>query len=282
MKRTLSELETLRAQDLLVQRATHGLDDAEQAELVAIDAQELDDFELTAAAIDLATVPDHALPPGLADKIIADALTTAAFVHATARQASFTAPAVPAVAAALPERESISPIRPREHSAPSGQPRVPFRQRPGPAWVTAAAAIALAAGSWIWAGARTSGAPDAAPSFRALLDAKDPTRVLKPGSGAASGDVVWSNAQQRGYVRLVGLAINEPASRQYQIWIFDRARDPRYPVDGGLFDVTSMGEVIVPITPRIPVTDPVRFLVTAEKPGGTVVSDRNTVVFATE
>jgi len=64
----------------------------------------------------------------------------------------------------------------------------------------------------------------------------------------ASGDVVWSSAKQQGYMRIRGLAANDPVRSQYQLWIFDEARDERYPVDGGVFDVDpTTSEVIVPI-----------------------------------
>ncbi len=289
MKRTLSELETIRAQDLLASRSTQGLDDAEQAELDSLGAAELEGFELTAAAIDLATVPDRALPAGLADKIIASALATAPFARGGAAQPSFTAPAVPAVAAVLPARDPVVSIRGRA-PAGAGAPRVSRGAfgRPAVAWATTAAALAVAAAAWGWAGVRSPGAPAAvaagAPvrARQMLLDAADPTRVVQSGRGAARGDVVWSTAQQRGYLRVIGLAPNAPATQQYQLWIFDRARDPRYPVDGGVFDVRAPAEVVVPIVPRLPITAPVRFLVTAERPGGTVVSERATVVFSTE
>ena len=80
-----------------------------------------------------------------------------------------------------------------------------------------------------------------------------------------SGDVVWSGSRQRGFLRIVGLAPNEPAESQYQIWIVDGGR----PVPGGVFDVgREAGEVIVPILPQAFVQGPTTFVVTAEKPGG--------------
>jgi anti-sigma-K factor RskA len=52
----------------------------------------------------------------------------------------------------------------------------------------------------------------------------------------------------------------------------DASRDV-HPVDGGVFDVTSTGELIIPIHNRLPVSQPTAFAVTLEKPGGVVVSD---------
>ncbi|MBC7976937.1 MAG: anti-sigma factor, partial [Myxococcales bacterium] len=94
----------------------------------------------------------------------------------------------------------------------------------------------------------------------------------------ASGDVVWSPSVQRGFMRFVGLAPNDPAKTQYQLWIFDRARDQLYPVDGGVFNVPSTGEIVVPITPRVTVSDPNLFAITVEPPGGVVVSKRERIV----
>ena len=58
------------------------------------------------------------------------------------------------------------------------------------------------------------------------------------------GEVVWSAAEQRGYLRIAGLPVNDPKARQYQLWIFDARRDERYPVDSGVFDVTMSTLVI--------------------------------------
>ena len=101
---------------------------------------------------------------------------------------------------------------------------------------------------------------------------KDPAAV------GASGDVVFSVAEQRGYMRFHGLAPNDPAAHQYQLWIFDKAQDKRYPIDGGVFDIAANGDVIVPIHAKIRVTDPTLFAVTIETPGGVVVSDRKHIV----
>jgi Anti-sigma-K factor rskA len=90
------------------------------------------------------------------------------------------------------------------------------------------------------------------------------------------GDVVWDGQRQEGYLTLAGLAPNVPAGRQYQLWIFDAARDDRYPVDGGVFDVPPDNpSLTVPIRPALRVSQPVAFAVTLEPVGGVVVSDRS-------
>ena len=70
------------------------------------------------------------------------------------------------------------------------------------------------------------------------------------------------------------LPVNDPSRRQYQLWIFDKSRSAEKPVDGGVFDVSSTGELIVPIDAKLAVTEAFLFAITAEKPGGVVVSDR--------
>lgn len=93
------------------------------------------------------------------------------------------------------------------------------------------------------------------------------------------GEVVWDGERQQGYLTLSGLEPNAPAGRQYQLWIFDAARDDRYPVDGGVFDVPVHSQLMtVPIRPALRVSQPVAFAVTLEPVGGVVVSDRSHVM----
>lgn len=95
---------------------------------------------------------------------------------------------------------------------------------------------------------------------------------------AVSGDIVWDPRSQTGFMRFVGLRRNEPNAEQYQLWIFDARRDERYPVDGGVFNITGarQGDVI-PIKAALSVGVPLKFAVTIEKPGGVVVSDRTRI-----
>lgn len=93
----------------------------------------------------------------------------------------------------------------------------------------------------------------------------------------ATGDVVWSEDRQQGYMRIRGLAANDPRAAQYQLWIFDGKRNAAHPVDGGVFDVQG-GEVVIPIRAAVKVFEPRLFAVTVEKPGGVVVSKRERIV----
>lgn len=149
------------------------------------------------------------------------------------------------------------------------------------AWIAAAACLALAVGAVLWARGQErvpviAAAPPPAEARAELLATAGDAATLA--WQAASGDVVWSPSKQRGYMRFRGLAPNDPKVAQYQLWIFDKRRDERFPVDGGVFDVTSDGEVIVPISAKLPVGDAVLFAVTVEAPGGVVVSKRERIV----
>ena len=86
--------------------------------------------------------------------------------------------------------------------------------------------------------------------------------------GEAGGGVVWDQNGQVGWMRISGLRANDPNQSQYQLWIFDGERPDATPVDGGVFDVTSDGEVLVPIEAKLEVFDPTLFAVTVEEPGG--------------
>jgi len=100
-----------------------------------------------------------------------------------------------------------------------------------------------------------------------------------PAAAGVSGNVVWDPATQKGFVRFEGLTPNDPAVHQYQLWVFDAARDKRYPVDGGVFNVpANASEVIIPIHAALTIHKPAAFAVTVEKPGGVVVSARDHVV----
>jgi hypothetical protein len=105
------------------------------------------------------------------------------------------------------------------------------------------------------------------------------TPTKDPLGKTATGEVVWNNDQQKGAMRFRGLAKNDPSRAQYQLWIFDKARDEKYPVDGGVFDIDSeTGDVVVPIHATLLVSAPVLFAVTLERPGGVVVSKRDRIV----
>ena len=97
---------------------------------------------------------------------------------------------------------------------------------------------------------------------------------------SVTGDVVWNDELEEGYLRFVGLEPNDPNVEQYQVWVVDR-RGMEQKVSGGVFDVNARGEIIVPIDPSLDVSRVSLFAITIEEPGGTVVPDlRRRVVYA--
>ena len=75
-----------------------------------------------------------------------------------------------------------------------------------------------------------------------------------------------------------GLPVNDKSKETYQLWIFQDAELEKHPIDGGVFNVNDNGDVIVPIDAKLRVNGPKVFAITVEKPGGTVVSEREKIV----
>ena len=92
------------------------------------------------------------------------------------------------------------------------------------------------------------------------------------------GEMVWSNAEQKGYVRFTNLPVNDMNKETYQLWIVDETQDAKTPISGGVFNVNKAGETIVPINAQLQVKKPKMIAVTVEKPGGVVVSKQERVV----
>lgn len=178
----------------------------------------------------------------------------------------------------------VAPERPRIEPAP-------VRRSRSWSWLAVAAALVVALLGW-WrlpAGTPAVGhfvakrvldAPHARTGLLGLQGTRrlDWKATADDDAKGATGDVVWHDGLQQGYMRIGGLRPNDPARSQYQLWIFDAARDDKYPVDGGVFDVTAEGEVVIPIKARLHVGTPTLFAVTVEPPGGVVVSKRERIV----
>lgn len=231
--------------DLLAARATEALSAEERSELDALILEfpdvDVDQFDLAAAALEVSRpAADETLPHDLRRRLL-----------------------------------DRNPHR----SARESRAAPPRRERGALAWGVAAAAVA------------------------ALLLLMLPPRSVQPEHGrqallaaaqtlqlnwtatedelsrsGASGDVVWNNRRQQGYMRFDGLTANDPGVGQYQLWIFDRAQDERFPVDGGVFDVRPGEPTIVAIDAKLEIKDPYLFAITYEKPGGVVVSSRERLV----
>jgi hypothetical protein len=272
--------------DLLVKQVTEGLSPAEQRALDVMDSEFASayqrDLERAAAAVTLAGSTSEApLPTALSARI---ALQAAAHFASASDVADLSG----ARAAAAEKARVQSP-------APGRAGRFG-----GYGWLAAAACLVLAIFGWerspplppaavvtpapVTTAPPRASPPTAAEERAALLAKADSLKISlvatkDPAAAGVTGDAVWDPVTQRGFLHFVGLAPNDPAVHQYQIWIFDAGRDQRYPVDGGVFDVpANAGEVVIPIRAPLMVRKPAAFAVTLEKPGGVVVSGREHVV----
>ena len=119
--------------------------------------------------------------------------------------------------------------------------------------------------------------------FDSLIQDKPDTQRLEFASASdpyagLSGEVIWNDEKQEGYMSLENLAVNDPTINQYQLWIVDPERD-ELPVDGGVFDITQKdGKSIIPIRNALAINKPVAFVITLEQPGGVVKSKQEIVV----
>lgn len=247
----------------------------------AIHSKDLQEIELAAAALQLAltgpgtsqlashaaSVGDEAnLPDFLKQRIVDEA---GRFV-------------IPATNHLIPITNSHEPRHVRsvgQGDFEQPQQRKPFAWREAVAWLVAAASFLLAAQLWFNSSPKKvmTAQATAAESRLALLNNSHEILLVDWSSGktpfdnAVTGDVVWSNESQQGFMRFVGMPLNDPAKEQYQLWIIDPDRDAE-PIDGGVFDIATNGEVVVPINAKLKVLKPAAFAITIEQPGGVVVS----------
>jgi hypothetical protein len=260
--------------DLLADQAVQGLDAADEAELELllsaapdVDAEEL---QRCAAALDCALAGPSAepLPPTLRLAVERDLRRLMNAGTPPGR------PGVLRLTAPRPVRRWLRPML-----TASG-------------W---AAAVVIAVGAW-WliqaergrrndnqgprAENRTEPKPKTAAQELASLRETPGTKTAagtKPNAAEHVGEVVWNTERQEGFLRLTGVPVNDPSREQYQVWLFDEERG-ELPVDGGVFDVSGDGEVIIPIRARLTVRKPKIVAVTREKPGGVVVSKKEQIV----
>lgn len=151
-------------------------------------------------------------------------------------------------------------------------------------WMLTAAAVVIAVIGWL-PGNGQGGMLSAEEQYQNMI-AEAPADLLRldwtvledPTSLGASGDVLWSDSEQRGYMRFNKLDSNDATESQYQLWIFDDKNDTAHPVDGGVFDIPAgETEVIIPIDAKINVKQAFQFAITVEAPGGVVVSKRERI-----
>ena len=259
-----------RAEELLADQAISGLDQRQAQELLNLlqaDTSELqDEFMRTAALVQLGLLSQERpqlapMPDQLRNRILASALRPAK-KSGDENVVSFRAPAA--------------------SEANTGAPKSDRSSQQSMAGWAVAAALALAL---VIVGI-DFGSSDIESQRTALISEAGDTLIAPwaapedPRFSAVSGDVVWSDSRQAGFLRLSGMPANDPASRQYQLWIIDPERSPQ-PIDGGVFDVQAgIDEIIIPIDAKLAVNKPSAFAITLEKSGGVVVSEGPLLVVA--
>lgn len=294
--------------DLIDIRVTSGLDDDQRQRFDQFVSQHddpdgvmriVDQYELTAAALDLqfesrvanpensdgSTELSQGMPERLRGKLVQDAKR---FFEAQAQGQADVGDRKRSASSSV----NISGDLVSDESYPAEMPAV-SRSSPGAGlsgrevagWLVAAASIAVLLTGWnpfafpvgpdqqvaanVSVAQQLEGFVASAPDDLTRVDwqATDP-------SSKASGEVVWSDSQQTGYMVFNNLPLNDAKESQYQLWIFDTDAGQAHPVDGGTFNVTNLEKSVVKIDARVPVGRAVMFAVTEELPGGVVVSSR--------
>lgn len=265
-----------RVLDLLARQATEGLDAREAEELeqalsrLDADAVDTQGLALAAAAVEVSAIEDagerEALPDSLAAVIVDEGR------RMVAEDSTRTTPGHAGLSAG---DTTVAPAR--DH----GGWRL-FRSATL-GWLTAAAAILVAATA-IFFTLRQGGEPDPVAARERLLQTAEDAVVAQwskttPDFAKVTGNIVWSDRRQQGYMQLTGMPVNDPRQQQYQLWIVDPQRDEQ-PVDGGVFNISEDGTVTLPIHAKLPVYEPQLFAITVEQPGGVVVSENELEVIA--
>jgi hypothetical protein len=112
--------------------------------------------------------------------------------------------------------------------------------------------------------------------FDEFKERGDIVALATVGDDGTEAELVFDPAADRGFLAVAGLDPSEHSDRQYQLWVFDAGRADPHPVNGGLFDVQPVqagAKIVIPVSTRLPVRNPVAFAVTVEPRGGSVVSE---------
>ena len=288
----MNEKNKERMLDLLTDQVLFGLNAEEVAELKELERlfPELkgdNSFELTASAISLNSLENiEPMPNHLRSKILADAdnyFKTNILREETPKN----------ILSFQPKLREVVPIS--EDAEPAKIIEFKPQRQSWSNWlgwaVAAAACLVLALNLW-FTRVQSPQLVEVKPTPQVLTVTEQREQLLKEAEivkadwteanpkqpVGISGDVVWSNKNQKGYLRLRGLPKNDASQKTYQLWIFDANQDEKTPVDGGIFDASENGEIIIPINAKLKVGKPQMFAVTAEKAGGVVVSDRKNIV----
>ncbi len=295
--------ENPRLAELLSDRAVSDLSSEESQELDALlnsipEAQEIGDnleLELAAAAIDLTfygETQEEEMPSGLAAQVskrLMDEVSKRETAVGPGSQTGSLNPVRSSSEGPIPGTHSSSPSSDNVTQFPARANRVSWVALSG--WIAAAAILAFSVVPGLLRPSEKSGDQDVVsgdgsqknpPIEKQFSDLADSPGVIKTewstkveGFEEVTGEVVWDQESQRGFMRFVNMPVNNPTEKQYQLWIVDgkriAAENHQQPVDGGVFDVAKRGEVIVPIEAKLKVFKPAAFAITVEKPGGVVV-----------
>lgn len=269
-----------RIQDLMADLATVGLTVEEETELQALTASSADweheafAFERAAAALCEALVPiDEPLPESACERF-------RSYVETSALGAG--------------KDPATGPLK-MPSAMPAADDRVGAPAWSWGGWVAAAACVLIGVAIAI---NHSPSPPVTSPQALQAFVSSHPNAATAqwddwsldgapPEQTGITGDVVWDEGDQTGYLRLVGLEPNDPNREQYQLWIVDErglfdegGQSAR--ISGAIFDADESGETIVRIDPSIPVKNAAAFAITIEPPGGVWVSDmkRRTVIAA--
>ena len=268
--------------DLLTDQILFGLNEEESAELKELEnlfpeLKNDNSLELTAGAIGLTNLNElEPMPDHLRTKILADA--NAFFAKEKSAKVLPFQPQLREV-----ETENIGEEIQQTFEF---EPKRPFLQWLG--WAFAGlACIALAFSIWtnlqkptVIERVKIEPPPvlTISDQYNNLLasakDLKKTTWVNPANDKETLGEVIWSEAEQKGFMKFKGLSVNDVNKEEYQLWIFDETQDPKTPIDGGVFDIKENGEVLIPIKANLKFKNPKLFAITREKPGGVMVSDR--------
>ncbi|MGH7130926.1 MAG: hypothetical protein ACREJO_03155 [Phycisphaerales bacterium] len=290
-----------RAEELLLDRATVGLDAGEHAELELLCAElglDADDesFDLAAAAFALAATPHERMPAVLREK-----------VAGAARSLSASDGGVSDAERRELKLVGSEPMRIRPQ--PTRLELVTYKLMAYSGWIAAAASLALA--TTIYFGRTPTGVPSRDPiaavgahspppprtpaelaqaTLDRILASESSNTIVAPlteadgssGPPAPVGQVVWSGDSNEGVLLLANLPAIDTPGDAYQLWVVDALRDERFPVDAGTFHVepgTSKG--LIQFSAKLPVAYPRAFAITIERAGGNVVSTQSPVVVGT-
>lgn len=260
-----------RASELVLQQM---LGEYDHAQSDSLDTDLTQEFEYAAAALDAAAAESSQLeiPSGLMDRLHAQVFD-----------------------------DADQNDQQDQHDASDETDSIPFVQQDSAIargnwvpWFAAAASILIAAVA-IFMPRSTPSVADLASQRLALIESTAQDKLVQWSWTATedpavvsevSGDLVWNDELNTGYMRISGLEVNDPTQRQYQLWIFDATRPsgelPQFgdgllsqrPIDGGVFDINENGEIIIEIDAKLTVKQAAAFAITIEPPGGVVVSDR--------